>query len=266
MYFLFGGLYSLLGRTYILMFFLRFPKSEELRNCWLRFIDRPNFQPSQWSTVCSLHFEQECFFPDKKKCVLKSGAVPSIFPSFPKRTIPIEQSLAHDHPYFLPPARELKRRNNNLVEEIDSLKKKIKLLKDSKRKLSKKCTSLSDVIQAIKDKNLVSPNVCEILEEESLKVPAQLFQRLLELKGEKRSANEMYTEELKTFAMTLNFYSSQAYNYVRETFDLCLPCERTIRRWYSAVDVVDAEPGFTAEELSALEKKLKKKDSYIGIF
>jgi len=247
-----------LGHTYILIFFLRFPKSEELRKCWLRFIDHPNFQPSQWSTVCSLHFEQDCFFPHKKRRVLKSGAVPTIFPSFPKRSIPIEQSSTHDHPYLLPPAKELKRRNNNLVEEVGCLKKKIKLMKESKRKLIKKCTSLSDVVRAIKDEKLVSPNVCEILEEESLKVPAQLFQRLLELKGEKRSANEMYTEELKTFAMTLNFYSSQAYNYVRETFDLCLPCERTIRRWYSAVDAVDAEPGFTAEELSALEKKVEE--------
>ncbi len=68
----------------------------------------------------------------------------------------------------------------------------------------------------------------------------------------------MYTQELKAFAVTLNIYFSRAYSYAQETFDLCLPCERTIRRWYSAVDVVDAEPGFTAEELSALEKKVEE--------
>jgi hypothetical protein len=59
------------------------------------------------------------------------------------------------------------------------------LLKDSKQKLIKKCTPLSDVVQAIKDKKFVRTNVCESLEQECLKVPAQLFQRILDLKGEK---------------------------------------------------------------------------------
>ncbi len=116
----------------------------------------------------TLHFEQDCFVPNKKIRVLKSGTVPSIFPSFPRRTIPVEQSSTHDHPYLLPPAKGLKRKNNHLVEEISCLKKKIKLLKDSKQKLIKKCTPLSDVVRAIKDKKFVSPNVCEILEQESL--------------------------------------------------------------------------------------------------
>jgi hypothetical protein len=232
----------------------RFPKSEELRNSWLCFVNRPDFQPSQWSTVCSIHFELDCFIPDKKIRFLKSSAVPTIYPAS-KRTLPVEQCVAHDHPYLLPPAKELKRRNNMLVEEMSSLKKKIKLLQDNKRKLIEKCTALSDVIKAIKEKNIVSPSVSEILEQESLKVPAQLFQRILDSQGKKRCAEKLYTKELRAFAITLNFYSSRAYNYVRETFDLCLPCERTIRRWYAAVD---AEPGFTAEAFSTLEKKVEE--------
>lgn len=86
-------------------------------------------------------------------------------------------------------------------------------------------------------------------------MPAQLFQTILDKKGKKTSAKKMYTKELKAFAITLNFYSSRAYNYVRETFDLCLPSERTIRRWYAAVD---AEPGFTAESFSTLKKKVEE--------
>ena len=99
------------GQKIVLKIF-RFPKSEELRNCWLRFVDRQKFQPSQWSTVCSLHFEPDCFIPNKKRRVLKNGAVPSIFPSFPSRTIPLEKCVAHDHTYLLPPAKELKRNIN----------------------------------------------------------------------------------------------------------------------------------------------------------
>jgi len=213
--------------------------------------------PSSASRVCSVHFEQICFVPNKKKHCLKSDAVPTLFPSFPKQSIPIEQSVKLDHTYLLPPAKELKRRNNILIEELGLAKKKIKLLQETKRKLIKKCTSLMDIVQEIKSKKLASPSVCDILEQESLKVPAQLFQKLLDLKsnGKKKPSKQMYTKELKAFAITLNFYSSQAYNYVRNTFDLCLPNERTIRRWYSAVN---AEPGFTAEAFSTLKKKVEE--------
>ncbi len=210
--------------------------------------------PSKSSCICSVHFEQNCFLPNKKKQRLKSDAIPTIFPSFPKRSIPIEQSVILDHSYVLPTAKELKRRNNQLVEQLGSLKKKIKLLQENKRNLTKKCTSLMDIVQEIRAKKLASPSVCEILEEESLKVPAQLFQKLLDAKSsKKRSSKCIYTKELKAFAITLNFYSSRAYNYVRDTFDLCLPSERTIRRWYSTVN---AEPGFTEEAFSTLEKKV----------
>ncbi len=161
-----------------------------MRNSWLSFVDRQNFKPSQWSTVCSRHFELDCFIPDKKIRVLKNGAVPSIFPSFPKRTTPDEHCVAHDHTYLLPSAKELKRRNNHLIEENGLLKKKIKLLSDKKQKLIKKCTALSDVIQAIKENKIVSPSVQELLEQESLKVPAQLFQKILDKKRKKRSAKK----------------------------------------------------------------------------
>ena len=143
--------------------FFRFPKSEELKHAWLNFLDRPNFVPTQASRVCSINFEQNCFFPKKKIQRLKSDAVPTIFPSFPKRSIPAEQSVILDHTYLLPPAKELKRRNNNLVEELGSLKKKIKLLQETKRKLTKKCNSLADIVQEIKAKKLASPSVCEVL-------------------------------------------------------------------------------------------------------
>jgi hypothetical protein len=47
-----------------------------------------------------------------------------------------------------------------------------------------------------------------------------------------------YSEDLKSFAVTLHFYSSQAYNFLRRT--LHLPHPDTIRRWASC----GVEPGF----------------------
>ena len=70
---------------------------------------------------------------------------------------------------------------------------------------------------------------------------------------------EKYSKELKSFALTLQFYFSKAYGYVRKMFNLALPHPKTVRRWYTAVP---AEPGFTelafrpikcAEEMSTQE-------------
>lgn len=60
------------------------------------------------------------------------------------------------------------------------------------------------------------------------------------------------TPELRSFALTLNFYSSSAYNYVRKKFNKCLPHPSTLRKWYT---VVDGSPGITKESLVAIELK-----------
>ena len=52
--------------------------------------------------------------------------------------------------------------------------------------------------------------------------------------------------------MTLKFYSSKAYKFVRETFALGLPHPSTIRTWYGAIN---ADPGFTQASFSALSAK-----------
>ena len=52
--------------------------------------------------------------------------------------------------------------------------------------------------------------------------------------------------------MTLKFYSAKASKYVRESFDLGLPHQSVISSWYN---VMDGEPGFTKEALTALKVK-----------
>lgn len=63
---------------------------------------------------------------------------------------------------------------------------------------------------------------------------------------------QKYPPALRTFALTLNFYSSKAYNYVRRNFHTSLPHPRTLRRWYG---VVDGNPGFSKEAAVALRMK-----------
>lgn len=61
--------------------------------------------------------------------------------------------------------------------------------------------------------------------------------------------------ELRSFALTLHFYSPTSYNYVRKTFNKCLPHPSTIRKWYS---VIDGSPGITAESMNAIKMKVKE--------
>lgn len=73
------------------------------------------------------------------------------------------------------------------------------------------------------------------------------------LKQLKINSNRKYPPELRSFALTLNFYSPSAYYYVRKTFGNCLPHPATLRKWYSSVD---GAPGFTAESFRAVQIKV----------
>ncbi|KAJ8927601.1 hypothetical protein NQ314_019909 [Rhamnusium bicolor] len=74
---------------------------------------------------------------------------------------------------------------------------------------------------------------------------AEVMKRVL-----KGPSTQKYSPALRTFALTLNFYSSKAYNYVREKFNKSLPSTRTLSEWYRSVD---GTPGFTNEAAEALK-------------
>lgn len=66
--------------------------------------------------------------------------------------------------------------------------------------------------------------------------------------------NNQYTPEVRTFALTLHFYSPRAYRYVRNKFKNKLPAPRTIRQWCESVN---GDPGITKEALNVLSVKIK---------
>lgn len=61
-----------------------------------------------------------------------------------------------------------------------------------------------------------------------------------------------FNEDVRSFCLTLNFYSPRAYNYVRMKFDNTLPSNTTMRNWYASIN---ASPGFTSEAFANLKKK-----------
>ena len=144
-----------------------------------------------------------------------------------------------------------------MVSTLERTKKKLKQVQQSKRRLIKKCHSLQDIVKVLKTRNLISENVNDILKDVSSKVPSQLFQRIKASRYTKAKYKKVYTTELKCFALTLHFYSSKAYNFVRQTFCLCLPHEKVIQKWYSSVR---SGAGFTTEALSTLETKADEEE------
>lgn len=76
------------------------------------------------------------------------------------------------------------------------------------------------------------------------------MQQLIERKIEKK--NETYSPELRAFAVTLQFYSAKAYDYVRTTWSNLQPHEATLRKWYSKID---GSPGLTSEAFRALKSR-----------
>lgn len=65
---------------------------------------------------------------------------------------------------------------------------------------------------------------------------------------------DVYPDALRTFAITMHFYSSSAYDYLRKTFMKTLPHPSTIRRWYKHLN---GSPGITEEAVAALKAKVK---------
>jgi len=81
-------------------------------------------------------------------------------------------------------------------------------------------------------------------------VPRQIILKQLNGTSEKK-----ISPELRAFALTLHFYSSSAYNYVRKVFNKSLPHPSTICKWYA---VINGSPGFTTKSLNALHNKVSE--------
>ena len=61
-----------------------------------------------------------------------------------------------------------------------------------------------------------------------------------------------YNPKIRTFALTLHFYSPKGYKYLRSVFNNNLPSVSTIRKWYSSID---GKPGLSSEAYTALRIK-----------
>ena len=145
--------------------------------------------------------------------------------------------------------RKLKHDAADLQSKLEVCHKKLKVTQQTSRRLAKKVDSLQDIISALEQKNMVSENCVSVLEKCLSGASLQLVLRQLAKHKQIDFADKQYPAELRAFALTLNFYSAKAYEFVRETFDLCLPHPKTLQKWYRSVD---GNAGFSEQALQAV--------------
>ena len=171
----------------------------------------------------------------------------------PKRacTTSSSEKGANDHTYCIKSPHRLRNQVNDLTDKIESLKKKVKSSKRKINRRDKKVSTLASVVSELKENNLINNDCATMLETTYSGVSRELMKRLVSQKKKKNPG--AYPPELRSFAMTLKFYSTKAYNYVRKSFDLGLPHVSVIRSWYSSMN---GEPGFTKDAMTALKAKV----------
>lgn len=135
--------------------------------------------------------------------------------------------------------------------KIRYLTSKLKIAKQTSRRRKKKIQSLKAIISDLKQKFELSCGAFTAIENSFSGMPSALFKRMItnqRIKG--KVTREKFSPELRSFAMTLHFYSSKAYNYVRDTFEMALPAPGTISSWFSKLD---CSPGYCSLSIQSLK-------------
>lgn len=142
--------------------------------------------------------------------------------------------------------RKVRTRNRN---------RKIALPKNVIVQPPKTKNGLKDLLQHLSKQNLLLLEHYEML----LDICApnfDAFEKQL-LKPNKFTRRRIFrpSQEFRSFAINLNFYSPKGYRYVRKKFHTYLPDPTTICQWYKNSNFL---PGFTAESFERLTKAVKK--------
>ena len=168
----------------------------------------------------------------------------------------VSGDVSDEHPYLLPSPRKLKRRLDTVTSALEISKKRLKVTQQRNRRISKRLKSATDVINDLRKKDLLSLQAAENISASFSGPALELVTRCLQKKS--GSSVQPYPTQLKSFALTLQFYSARAYDYVRTVFGNCLPHPRTLSTWYQCVN---GNPGFSDDVFAALQARARSSDN-----
>lgn len=132
----------------------------------------------------------------------------------------------------------LKRRYNSpekcrLRQQIKFMKKEhakqIRALQQKFRRRTHQVATLKHVLDTLKEEKLLNERQTDIIHILQLgsRSKSAIFERLIK-KQNNEFVPKQYEPHLRSFALTLHYYSPRAYEYVRTEFNLCLPHAKTI--------------------------------------
>ncbi|KYN29051.1 THAP domain-containing protein 9, partial [Trachymyrmex cornetzi] len=242
-----------------------FPKEEDIRKQWLAFCGINEHVLNTVTKLCANHFREEDMIKKVKRSYIKPNTVPSIYRKKTKRSLQFDSfnnkiyskkkkeyiatdGVNVDCNILIKAQRAIKIARDTIARQ----RRKIKTLQQCRNRLVTRITTLKSLVKHLEQKNLLTELAAEHLK---IEIPDIMNEILKWKKGSKKKY-----EELRSFALTLNFYSSKAYNYVRKKFRNLLPESSTIRKWYS---VLNGRPGFTNEVLHTLKCKVRKMEDPI---
>ncbi|RVE44549.1 hypothetical protein evm_010795 [Chilo suppressalis] len=202
--------------------------------------------------------DEDKYYTKTGRVYLKKTAVPygkntiliSPSRSHPSSLDPISEPISDSESIFDTPRKILLKKK--LFKESTAKKKifdKIRRIQRQNRYLKKKNESYKTLVSTLKEKFGLDRNAENDL---MYKATVVELQKSLIKRSKQNKHPKLYTAPLRKFALTLHYYSTAAYKYVRDFYNKALPHPRTICRWYSSVD---AEPGFTAEAFLVLKEK-----------
>ncbi|KAL7635341.1 UNVERIFIED_CONTAM: hypothetical protein RMT77_014408 [Armadillidium vulgare] len=159
--------------------------------------------------------------------------------------------IINDHSYDI----SLQAKLTKAKLEIKRLKNKcsayqnfIKNSKSKVRRLKRKTSDVPSILKKLKNLQLISNNLDDILSQHFHPVMSKLLKNS---KGNRFvSKNKENNQDVKNFCLTLHFYSPKAYKFLRNY--LTLPHPATLNRW---VSVVKCPPGFLEESFNFLKEK-----------
>lgn len=125
------------------------------------------------------------------------------------------------------------------------LERKVKQLRSKNQYQSAKIDKLSTLLNELEEKRLLEKDTARLLQSSFSGTLLDIFSSELSNSG-RSSYGRRYSDSVKQFALTLHYYSPQAYEYCRSIFSL--PHVSSLRNWISS----SAEgPGFLSRVIDA---------------
>ena len=166
---------------------------------------------------------------------------------------PVSTLALEETPTIESPEKKLLRRQLFFSQEKVAKKiKKIKTLQQTVRRRDKRIANLKNELDNCQKEYKIRNTSMSVVKIQSQGIQDLVGRLIMKQKG---IGKKSYDPDIRAFAMTLHYYSSRAYKYVREKFENCLPHPRTLQKW---CQVVEIGPGFTQRAFEALEERCSK--------